>query len=252
MKGQIWLMAGIYVACSIIGKTAGAYWGASYSKAVPAVRKYLGFCLYQQGTIAIALLIMASQRFEGDIRDMMLSVIIVGVFVLQLVGPLFTKVGVRKAGEVGMNITEEDLVKTHSVGDVMDAEAPVISAGMSLSEVIEFVGRTTNLYYSVVDKDRKLMGGITLDGIRNTFATHELNDWLVAIDIMEPIIATITPEMALSEAFAKTKKLDIEHLPVVASTESQELVGVLNCRAVRRSLSAEVLARQKKADEALA
>jgi CBS domain-containing protein len=251
ITGRVWLMAGIYVVCSIIGKTTGAYWGASYSKAVPTVRKYLGFCLYQQGTIAIALLIMASQRFvEGQIRDMMLSVIIVGVFVLQFIGPLLTKVGVRKAGEVGMNITEEDLIKTHSVGDVMDADAPVIAAGTSLSDVIKLVGSTPNLYYSVVDKDKKLMGCITLDGIRNTFATHELNDWLIALDIMEPIIATVTPDIPLATAFAKTRKLDIEHLPVVASEESNELVGVLNCRAVRRSLSAEVLARQKRADEA--
>jgi Kef-type K+ transport system membrane component KefB len=251
MTGQIWLMAGVYVVCSVIGKTTGAYWGASYSKAVPAVRKYLGFCLYQQGTIAIALLIMASRRFEGEIRDMMLSVIIVGVFILQFIGPLFTKVGVRRAGEVGMNITEDDLIKTHIVGDVMDAEAPVISAGMSLSEVIKFVGNTTSFYYSVVDKDRKLMGAVTLDGIRNTFMTQELNDWLVAIDIMEPVIATVTPEMPLAEAFERTKKLDVEHLPVVAAGADDKLVGVLNCRAVHRSLSAEVLARQQKADGAM-
>ncbi|MHC4699308.1 MAG: CBS domain-containing protein [Planctomycetota bacterium] len=60
----------------------------------------------------------------------------------------------------------------------------------------------------------------------------------------------MTPDIPLATAFAKTKKLDIEHLPVVVSEESNELVGVLNCRAVRRSLSAEVLARQKRADEA--
>ena len=250
MTGQVWLLAGIYVVCSIVGKTAGAYWGASYSKAVPVVRKYLGFCLFQQGTIAIALLIMASHRFEGEIRDMMLSVIIVGVFILQFIGPLLTKVGVRKAGEVGMNITEEDLIKTHSVGDVMNAEPPVISAGMSLSEVIKFVGNTASFYYAVIDKDKKLMGGITLDGIRNTFATHELNDWLVAIDIMEPVITTVTPDMPLAKAFERTKKLDVEHLPVVDADEEDRLIGVLNCRAVHRSLSAEVLARQQKADEA--
>ena len=248
MTGQIWLMAGVYVVCSIIGKTTGAYWGASYSKAVPTIRKYLGFCLYQQGTIAIALLIMASRRFDGEIRDMMLSVIIVGVFILQFIGPLFTKIGIRKAGEVGMNITEEDLIKTHTVGDVMDAEAPVISAGMSLSEVIKFVGNTNSFYYAVVDKDDKLMGGVTLDGIRNTFMTQELNDWLIAIDIMEPVIATVTPEMPLAEAFERTKKLDLEHLPVVSAGEDGKLVGVLNCRVVHRSLSAEVLARQQKAD----
>ena len=246
--GQIWFLAGIYVVCSIIGKTTGAYWGASYSRAVPTVRKYLGFCLYPQGTIAIALLIMASHRFAGEVRDMMLSVIIVGVFILQIVGPLLTKVGIRKSGEVGMNITEEDLIRTYTVGDVMDTEVPVISAGMSLSEVIKVVSSTSSFYYPVVDDDAKLIGGVTLDGIRNTFATQELNDWLVALDIAEPIIASVNPEKPLSEAFKKTKRLDVEYLPVVSPGEGNRYVGVLNCRAVHRSLGAEVLSRQQKAD----
>ena len=94
------------------------------------------------------------------------------------------------------------------------------------------------------------MAGITLDGIRNTFMTQELNDWLIAVDIMEPVIATVTPEMPLATAFEKTKRLDIEHLPVVASSDNDGLVGVLDCRAVRRALGAEVLARQQKADGA--
>ena len=68
--------------------------------------------------------------------------------------------------------------------------------------------------------------------------------------IMEPVIATVMPEMPLSVAFEKTKKLDVEHLPVVSSSRAEGFIGVLNCRAVRRSLSAEVLARQQKADEA--
>lgn len=248
MNRQIWLLAAVYVVGSVVGKTTGSYWGAVYSKAVPTVRKYLGFCLYQQGTIAIALLIMASHRFEGQVKDMMLSVIIVGVFILQFIGPLFTKSGVKKAGEIGMNITEDDLIKTHSVGDVTDAKVPVISAGMALGEVVKVVSSTDNFYYPVVDNDKKLIGAVTLDDIRTTFATQELNDWLVALDIMEPIIAKVTPDMALSEAFEKAKRFDIEHLPVIVSSEDDGFVGVLDCRAVHRSLSAEVLSRQQRAD----
>lgn len=248
MTGQIWLVASVYIVGSIVGKTTGSYWGATYSKAVPTVRKYLGFCLYQQGTIAIALLIMASHRFEGQIRDMMLSVIIVGVFVLQFIGPLLTKVGVKKAGEVGLNITEDDLIKTYSVADVMDAEAPVISVGMSLSEVIKVVSSTDSFYYAVVDKDKKLIGAVTLDGIRNTFATQELNDWLVALDIAEPIIGKVTPDMALSDALEKIRKLNVEYMPVVASSQDDSFAGLLGERAIRRSLSAEILSRQQKAD----
>ena len=57
---------------------------------------------------------------------------------------------------------------------------------------------------------------------------------------------TQTPDVDLSEAFEQTKRFDIEHLPVVASSEDNKFIGILNCRAVRRSLSAEVLARQQK------
>ncbi len=248
LTGQIVLLAAVYISCSIIGKTTGSYWGAVYSKAVPTVRKYLGFCLYQQGTIAIALLIMASQRFEGEIRDMMLSVIIAGLFVLQFIGPLFTKVGIKQAGEVGMNITEDDLIKSYRVGDVMDTDVPVMESGLPLSEVIKLVSNTDSLYYCVVDNTDKLIGAVTLEGIRNTFSTQELNDWLVALDVAEPIIAKVTPQTPLSEALETIRHLDIEFLPVVTTDNGDKHIGILTQRSVRRRLSAEVLAKQKEAD----
>ena len=62
------------------------------------------------------------------------------------------------------------------------------------------------------------------------------------------VSAKVTPDVPLAEAFERTKHLDLEHLPVVNSSEDDGFIGVLNCRAVRRSLSAEVLSRQQKAD----
>ncbi len=251
INSQIWLLVAAYVIGSIVGKTGGSYLGAIYSKAVPTVRKYLGFCLYQQGTIAVALLMMASTRFEEPVKSTMLSVIILGVFILQLLGPLCTKIGVKKAGEVGLNITEDDLIATHTVADVMDKEAPVIDAGQPLSEVIKTVSTTNSLYYPVLDQSKKLIGVITLDGIRNTFTTQELNDWLVALDIAEPVIGSATPKTTLAEAFENAKSLDIEHIPVIETGDdgSEKFVALLDCRRVRRSLSAEVLARQQQADK---
>jgi len=245
---MICLLMLAYVTGSIVGKTGGAYLGALYSKTAKSVRNYLGFCLYPQGGIAVGLLIMASHKFDPEMSSIMLLVVLLGAFVLQLIGPFGVKFGAKKAGELGLNITEEDLIKTKNVGDVMDTDVPVISAGMLLSEVITMVSSTNNFFYSVVDNDNKLIGGITLNGIRNTFATQELNDWLVALDIVEPVIAKVTPDVPLAEAFERTKHLDLGHLPVVNSSQDDGFVGVLNCRAVRRSLSAEVLSRQQKAD----
>lgn len=85
-------------------------------------------------------------------------------------------------------------------------------------------------------------------GARNTFATQELNDWLVALDIMEPAVAQVTPQMPLSEAFNLARRYNLDCLPVVRAEGQDALVGVLDCPAIRRSLSSEVLSRQEKAD----
>jgi Kef-type K+ transport system membrane component KefB len=248
LSAQVLLLAAAYIIGSIVGKTTGAWFGATYSKSVPTIRKYLGFCLYQQGTIAIALLLMASSRFEGQIRDTMLSVIIAGVFVFQLIGPVFVKIGSKKAGEAGLNITEEDLMRTYSVGDVMDRKVPIIAPGLSLSELIELVSSTDSFYYPLVDNDEKLIGAVTLDGIRNTLATQELHDWLIALDVAEPVTGRLTPETSLTDAFDKTKQLGIEYVPVVDSRQNDKFVGVLSNNAVHRRLSAEVVAKQHEAD----
>ena len=248
ITGWMIVMVLVYLVGRTVGKAFGSWFGARVSKAPDVVRRYLGICLLSQAGVAIGLAIISSQLFTGQVGHTIIVIVMTTTFVVEIFGPMFVKVGVKKAGEVGLNITEEDLIETYSVADVMDAKVPVISAGMSLSEIIKIVSSTDSFYYPVVDNGKKVMGAVTLDGIRNTFATQELNDWLVALDVMEPIIAKVTPDIALSEALERARRLDIEYLPVVASNEDDRFVGVLNRRAVSRSLSAEVLSRQQKAD----
>ena len=244
----------VYVVCRIGGLVGGAFLGATLSRQTAVIRKYLGLGILSQAGVAIGLAVLAAGEFnslgEGGqtLAVAIVNTIAATTILFEIIGPIGTKFAISKAGEMGVNITEEDLIETYNVGDVMDTKVPVISADASLSEVIKIVSNTNSFYYPVVDNGKKLIGAITLDGIRNTFATQELNDWLVALDIMEPIIAKISPNTVLSEAFEKTRRLDIEHIPVTASREDDRFVGVLNCRAVRRQLSAEVLSRQQKAD----
>jgi len=246
---MICMLVAAYVIGSVVGKTAGSYFGGLYSGAVKSVRNYLGFCLYPQGGIAIGLLIVAGNRFDSEISQIMLLVIIIGAFILQVIGPIGVKIGATKAKEIGLNITEQDLIKTYVVGDVMQKDIPVINSATPLSEVIEAFSTTDYFYYCVVDDDQKILGAITFDGLRKTFQTHELNDWLVALDIMEPAASTTVPQCQLAEAIDHMKDLDIEYLPVVAARDSNKYLGVLDIRALHRHLSAEVLAKQNEADK---
>ncbi|MFA7484551.1 MAG: cation:proton antiporter [Phycisphaerae bacterium] len=242
------LLIAAYVGGSIIGKTLGSYLGGVFSGAAKTVRNYLGFCLYPQGGIAVGLLIMASHKFSDEIGSIMLLVVVTGAFILQIIGPIGVKFGAVRAGEIGLNVTEEDLIKKYKVSDVMDVTVPVISTDMSLSDVIKIFGESHCCGYPVIDTDKKLAGVVTLEDIRNTFANQELNDWLVALDIAEPITESLTPEMRLPEAIEKTKTLGVEFLPVTASGDSSKYVGILDIRIVHRKIAAEALAKQKEAD----
>ena len=247
LGGQVGFLAAAYIIGSVIGKALGSYWGAVYSKADGNVRKYLGFCLYQQGTIAIALLMMASTRFEGQLRDTMLSVIIIGVFVFQLIGPVFVRLGVKKAGEIGLGLTEEDLIKMYTVSDVMDSTPSVIRENMPLPQILNTFSQNDSLYYPVVDASSNLQGIITIAGIKDTFAYQQVADWLLACDVAQPVLDKTTAGTELLEALEKMRKFELEYMPVV-SDENEKLVGLLDRRLVNKKISAEILRREKASE----
>jgi Kef-type K+ transport system membrane component KefB len=243
------ILAVIYVFGRSLGKISGAWFGAYISKSPEQVRKYLGLCLFSQAGVAIGLSILASERFGGSIGESIILVVTSTTFLVQIIGPPLVKLGVKKAGEIGMNITEEDLIKTYKVSDVMSTDHVVIPEHTPISETIKIFGRTKSFYYPVLDRNNNVTGIMTIDNIRNTFANQELHNWLLALDIAEPVVAKVTPQTPLSEAFETAKHFDIEHLTVVSSSGENKFVGVLNCRAARRQLSAEVLSRQEEADK---
>jgi Kef-type K+ transport system membrane component KefB len=244
----------VYIICRTFGLMGGSFIGAASTRQNPIIRNWLGFGILSQAGVAIGLAVLATTEFAllgqagRDLGVVIMNTVAASTIIFEIIGPIGARLAISKAGEIGANVTEEDLIETYSVADVMDTKVPVVPTGTSLSEVIKIVSNTESFYYPVVDTDQKLIGVITLDGIRNTFSTQQLNDWLVALDIAEPVVAVTTPQTTLSEALEKTKRLDTEYLPVVASQADAGYAGLLNCRGVHRLLSAEVLSRQQKAD----
>jgi CBS domain-containing protein len=91
-----------------------------------------------------------------------------------------------------------------------------------------------------------------LAGMRNTFAKEELNDYLVVIDLTEPIAVKMTPEAKLSQALDEMVRHGVECVPVVKSKDTDEYTGMLEVGTVRRQISAMVLDKQHEADSKFA
>jgi CIC family chloride channel protein len=176
-------------------------------------------------------------------------VVMMATFLMEIVGPMLVKVGVKGAGEVGLNITEEDLIKTYKVGDVMEREPTSIAEDLPLHQILEVFSTSDSVYYPVIDSGSQIKGKITIAGIKEMFANQDVAGWLLACDVAEPVIDKTTSEKPLEEVVELMKRYDLEHIPVVADEESNKLVGVIDYRRVLRNISAEVLHRRKQADE---
>ncbi len=245
-----WIMAMIvvYTLCRVVGKVAGSWFGARYSGSPAVVRKYLGICLLPQAGVAIGLAILASQQFGPELGHTIVIVVMTATFLMEIIGPMLVKVGLKRAGEVGLNITEEDLIKTYTVADVMDAKPTSIAQDLPLRQILEVFSTSESVYYPVIDAQSRITGVITIPDIKEMFANRDVAGWLLACDVAEPVRDKTTPDKSLEEVIGQMRQYHLENVPVVAGKDSDKLVGVLDYSKVLRKISAEVLHRREMAD----
>ncbi|MHC4112209.1 MAG: cation:proton antiporter, partial [Planctomycetota bacterium] len=110
--GTAGILAVLIVLTRCLGKYAGTWMGARISGAPDSVRKYLGLALLPKAGVTIGLILLASRRFPS-FGDVMLSAVLASTIINELIAPPLVKYAISKAGEVGLNITEEDLIKTY-------------------------------------------------------------------------------------------------------------------------------------------
>jgi len=96
---KVGLIGIIYIIVRVIGKIAGASFGAILVKAPPAVKKYIGFTLIPQAGVAIGLSLIAAQNLPEHGQTIR-AVILSATLIYELIGPAITKIGLQKAGEI--------------------------------------------------------------------------------------------------------------------------------------------------------
>jgi Kef-type K+ transport system membrane component KefB len=107
----------VYILGRTIGLMSGAFIGGTVGKAEPKIKKYLGMGILSQAGVAIGLALIVKSRFAGLGKvisnengvittngDYIGSVIITTVtatcIFFELIGPILTKIALKKAGEI--------------------------------------------------------------------------------------------------------------------------------------------------------
>jgi Kef-type K+ transport system membrane component KefB/CBS domain-containing protein len=247
----LWGLVAAYVLMRSLGKWVGAYWGARFSKAEKSVQNYMGMALFAQGGVAVGLSIVASQNLqhievvEGmSLGDMIIFTVTATTLCVQLIGPAFAKLAIKKAGEIGRNVTEEDVMAELKVSDVVDTGIVPLKEGTPLAEVVQNFAEQDTLVYPVVANGGTITGVLTFDMLKEVLMDRDTWLWLVVGDVMQPLQDRLLGEMNLAEALQDMRGLQAEMLPVIESSESGKLLGVLDQRAARRKVGAELVRRQ--------
>lgn len=246
MTLPIVLLAFIYVTGRSSGKAIGANLGARFSGAPKTVQRYLPLCLFSQAGVAIGLSILASHYFSAQIGNAIVIIITTTTFILEIIGPPLVKVAVSKAGEVGLNITEEDLIYKTKAEDIMDRKPPLIYENMQLADILRIFSENDNLYYPVINREKELQGIITVEGIKQTFLEQDLGGLVLAHDLAQPVVAGTSKEVSIAEVKEKLNRYDIDYLPVV--NKENKIEGFIERKKLNKFISTRIIELQKHAD----
>lgn len=94
------IMGICYIIARAAGKIVGAAVGAKLTSAPETVTKYLGYTLLPQGGISIGLSVLVRQ-FLPEYAVAITTIIMFSVLVYEVSGPIFAKLAIQKAGEIG-------------------------------------------------------------------------------------------------------------------------------------------------------
>jgi len=239
------VLAVIYLFSRIAGKSIGAVLGAIVSKAPRSVRRYLPFSLLSQAGVAIGLSIIAGQVFLGPLGDTIVMVVTATTFVVQLLGPPLVKFAVTRSGEVGLNITEEDLIRQSRASDIADTDIPVIQENSGIQSILKIFAERDNLYYPVVDKGGELKGILSIEKLKDTFIASDIAEFLLAHDIMEYAEFSCRPDTEAAEVREIFKNRGLASIPVI--DEKGVVYGMIEYRRMQQLITRRLLELKSKA-----
>jgi Kef-type K+ transport system membrane component KefB/CBS domain-containing protein len=251
MPAWLWAIVAAYVVFRSIGKITGAYLSARLSLAESAVRKFTGLGLFAQGGVAIGLSIMAGDHLSDVMitEHMSLgSMIIFGVtattLIVQIAGPPMVKVAVKLANEHNRNVTEQDIIESMTVADVMDSNIVSVRETEQLCNIIKLFSAYHFPSYPVVDGDNKLIGVISLDNVKGVLLDRQCWDWLLAEDVLVPVREKIYAEVPLDSAIQFMQNMGLNQVPVVKSEQDSTPVGILDFHRTRSIVEGRLIRAQ--------
>jgi Kef-type K+ transport system membrane component KefB len=96
---QVGLLGAGYIVFRVLGRLLGAWAGGVISHADPLMRRWMGMALMPQAGVALGMALVATHH-RPDLGGVIMPVVIGSTVLFEVIGPVLTRVGLVRAGEV--------------------------------------------------------------------------------------------------------------------------------------------------------
>lgn len=136
---------------------------------------------------------------------------------------------------------EENIMQTFTVGQVMRQDAPILQDSVAFAEVMQHFLVSAVPVCFVVDRQRHLLGEISIHDIKELLQQEDaLGSLVIAKDVAQPSRATADPDDPLVRCLEKFTLIGQDYLPVVSSTTGV-LLGTVSRREILDLYIREIL-----------
>ncbi|MGE3879749.1 MAG: chloride channel protein [Planctomycetota bacterium] len=117
-------------------------------------------------------------------------------------------------------------------------EFATVHQNLPLDRLIELFGRTTQHYFPVVDDAGAMVAILSANDVRQFVTDGEVGAVVIASDLANPSVVTLTLDTDLQVALGRFVSLDVDALPVVDPQVPTKVIGMLSRRELIRTYHA--------------
>lgn len=255
----------VYILARALGKLLGVWLGVRRYGTGVQVGGYAGLGLLCQAGVAIGLGASLQQFWHHELARTINTVILAAVAVYELAGPMLVKFVVVRSGEVKVSTLlrsalpalrsgpavvlwqkilaflpgrSERTPAPHALNAklLMRTNVRCLPGNATLDEVLRFVERSRLHDFPVVDADRRLIGVLHFDRLRNLIYEPTFAHLVTAADLADELCPIALPETPLSDLMELFDQHNLGAIPVVEDPTGRRLAGLVEQRDALHAL----------------
>ncbi len=228
---------GVFAPSLFIGAVAGgaigfvAHWLFPNSTATPGAYALVGMAGLVAGTIHAPLTaILIIFEITNDYHIMLPLMITVTTSMLvarKLLPQSIYTLGLFKRGIEIRGGRDLNILRAHSVRDLMRTHYQTMPAATPLAEILSRLEQSDDNYFVILDPAGQFIGLLSLRDVRQVISRKSLDYLVIAQDLVSANPISVQPEENLEHVMREFSLRDLRVLPVVSDGSERRLLGII-------------------------